>query len=243
VLEVNGLRKAYPDGSRELVVLNDVSFTLAAGDFAGLYGKRRSGKSTLLRIVAGLDVPDRGSVRLDGTELTSMSPDRRAMFLREHVAMACFFFGGPDRNRLVREHVAMAQRVDGRATGRRATQRVREVLRDVEVQDCYEAPLRRLSLDERIRVELARALVRRPRLLLIDDPPPLHSPSEGNDLYEMLLSLGKDAERTVVLASSEFDLAQRAPRLLRLSGGDLRAMDRQATIVLFPVPKTGTEQA
>jgi predicted ABC-type transport system involved in lysophospholipase L1 biosynthesis ATPase subunit len=78
---------------------------------------------------------------------------------------------------------------------------------------------------------------------MIDDPPPLHSPSEGNDLYEMLLSLGKDAERTVVLASSEFDLAQRAPRLLRLSGGDLRVMDRQATIVRFPVPKTGTEQA
>lgn len=243
MLEVSGLRKAYPDGSRELVVLNDVSFTLAAGDFAGLYGKRRSGKSTLLRIVAGLDVPDRGSVRLDGTELTPMSPDRRALFLRDRAAMACFFFGGPDRNRLVREHVAMAQRVDGRATGRRAAQRVREVLRDVEVQDCYEAPLRRLSLEERIRVELARALVRRPRLLMIDDPPPLHSPSEGNDLYEMLLSLGKDAERTVVLASSEFDLAQRAPRLLRLSGGDLRVMDRQATIVRFPVPKTGTEQA
>lgn len=243
MLEVSGLRKAYPDGSRELVVLDDVSFALAAGDFVGLYGKRRSGKSTLLRILAGFDAPDRGSVRLDGRELTSMSSDRRALFSRDRVAMASSFFGGPDRNRLVREHIGMAQRVDGRATGRHAALRVREVLHEVGAQDCYEAPLRRLSLGERIRVELARALVRRPRLLLIDDPPPLHSPSEGEDLYELLHSLGKDAERTVLLASSEFDLAQRAPRLLRLGGGDLRVMDREATIVRFPVPKTGTEQA
>ncbi|HEU0250174.1 MAG TPA: ATP-binding cassette domain-containing protein [Solirubrobacteraceae bacterium] len=243
MLEVSGLRKAFPDGSRKLAVLDDVSFTLAAGDFAALYGKRRSGKSTLLRIVAGLDVPDRGSVRIDGNELTSLPADQRARFLRDRVAMTCFFFGGPDRNRLVREHVAMAQRVDGRTTGRRASRQAREVLRDVGVQECYEAPLRRLSLGERIRVELARALIRRPRLLLVDDPPPLHSPSEGNDLYELLLSLGSNAERTVLLASSDFDLAQRAPRLLRLSAGDLRAMDREATVVPFPMPKTGTDQA
>jgi putative ABC transport system ATP-binding protein len=241
VLEVSRLRKAFPDGSRELVVLDEVSFTLAAGDFAALYGKRLSGKSTLLRILAGLDVPDRGSLRIEGTELISLTANQRARFLREKVAIACFFFGGPDRNRLVREHVAMAQRVDGRATGRRAARQAREVLRDVGVQECYEAPLRRLSLDERIRVELARALIRRPRLLLVDDPPPLHSLSEGNDLYELLLSLGSDAERTMLLASSDFDLAQRAPRLLRLSAGDLRAMDRGATVVPFPMPKTGTE--
>jgi ABC-type ATPase involved in cell division len=114
----------------------------------------------------------------------------------------------------------------------------------VDVQDCYEAPLCRLSLGERIRVELARALVRRPRLLLVDDPPPLHSPSEGSDLYELMRALGEDAGRTVLLASSELDLAQRAERLMRLSRGDLRVMDRQATIVEFPKPRsTGTEQA
>lgn len=243
MLEVSGLRKAYPDGSRELVVLDDVSFKLEPGDFAGLHGKRRSGKSTLLRIIAGIEPPDEGSVRVDGHDLASMSANERAKFLRERVALAHLFFGGSERNRLVRERLSLALRIDGTTTGRRATRRVHEVLREMGVQDCYDAPLRRLSLGERIRVELAHALVRRPQVLLVDDPPPLQSPSEGSDLYELLRSIGNESGRTVVLASSELDLAQQAHRLMRLSQGDLRMMDHQATVFEFPMHRSGTEQA
>lgn len=243
MFEVTGLRRAYPDGSRELVVLDDVSFKLEPGDFAGLYGKRRSGKSTLLRIAAGIEPPDSGSVRVEGRDLASMSPNKRAEFLRERVALAHSFFGGSERNRLVSERVGMALRIDGDTTGRQATRQAHESLREMGVQDCYNAPLCRLSLGERIRVELARALVRRPQVLLVDDPPPLQSPSEGSDLYELLRSIGEESGRTVVLASSELDLAQQAHRLMRLSQGDLRVMDRQATVFEFPVPRSGTERA
>lgn len=226
-----------------MVVLDDVSFILEPGDFAGLYGKRRSGKSTLLRIAAGIEPPDSGTVRVDGRDLASMSANKRAEFLREQLAIAHTFFGGSERNRLVRERIVLPLRIDGDTTGRRATRRVHESLREMGVADCYNAPLARLSLGERIRVELARALVRRPRVLLVDDPPPMQSPSEGSDLYELLRSIGEESGRTVVLASSELDLAQQAHRLMRLSQGDLRVMDHEATVLEFPAPRSGTEQA
>ncbi|MGN6373110.1 MAG: ATP-binding cassette domain-containing protein [Solirubrobacteraceae bacterium] len=233
LLEVSGLYKSFPDGERPLRVLEDVSFEVFSGDVVGVWGERRSGKSTLLRIIAGHEPPDRGVVRFDGIDITALTTDRRARALRNDVAFASFG-DGQARGRTPLEHVWLAARADGRTTGRRARSMTRAALNLTDVLGCAEHRYERLSLDERIRVELARALVRKPRLLLVDDPPRLQSPSDEQSLDRLLISLGKQANCAVLVSSCDLGLVARADRHMALGSGSLRVMDTPATVLPFP---------
>jgi putative ABC transport system ATP-binding protein len=238
MLEVSGLGKRYPEGVREREVLRDVSFEIFAGDSVGLWGTARSGKSTLLRILAGIEPPDSGSVRFDDVELTTLAHDAKIRFLRDRVGLASFGWSS-HRNRLVCEHVALAASADPGMTGRKARVLARRALSRVEA-DCADRTLERLSLDEHIRVELARALVRAPRLLLIDDPPRLQSPHENTALYELLRSLSDEPDQTVLVASCELQPLQGAKRMMAIGQGRLRRMDDPGTVIEFP-DRTGTD--
>lgn len=238
LLEVTDLCKRYPDGTRELAVLDGASFEIYRGDFIGLWGMRRSGKSTLLRILAGIEPPDNGSVRFDDVELTTLTPDARARLLRYQVGLASF--GWPShRNRSVCEHVALAASADYRLTGRKARVAARRALYRMGVVDCADRLLAELSLGEQIRVELARATVREPSVLLVDDPPALQSPSENAELYELLGSLGDESGLTMLLAACDVASIQRAKRMMALGHGRLRTMDDPGTVIPFP-DRTGT---
>jgi putative ABC transport system ATP-binding protein len=239
LLEVTDLCKRYPDGSRELVVLDDACFEIFEDDFVGLWGMRRAGKSTLLRILAGLEAPDSGSVRFDDVELTTLAPDARVRLLRNQLALASFGWT-THRNRSVCEHVALAASADNRITGRSARVLARQALHRLSVVQCAECPLDRLSLDEQIRVELARAIVRGPRLLLIDDPPVLQSPAENAELHKLLRSLGEETGRAVVLGACDTGPIQHTRRMMALGRGRLRTMDVPGTVLPFP-DRTGTD--
>lgn len=237
-LEVSDLGKRFPEGRRDLCVLEDSSFEIFADDFVGLWGTRRSGKSTLLRILSGIELPDIGSVRFDDVELTTLAPDARARFLRNRIGLASF--GCPThRNRSVYQHVALAASADPSVTGRKARVMVRRALRRVEVAECAEWPLDRLTVGEQVRVELARAIVRGPDLLLIDDPPSLHSPSENRELHALLRSLGTESGRTVLIAACELETLKGVKRMMALGLGRLRTMDDPGTVLPFP-DRTGT---
>jgi putative ABC transport system ATP-binding protein len=238
LLEVSGLCKRYPDGNRELGVLEEASFEIFADDFVGLWGTRRSGKSTLLRILAGIELPDSGSVRFDDVELTRLAPDARARLLRNKVGLASF--GCPThRNRSVCQHVSLAASSDPSITGRKARILARRALHRVEVIECAERSLDRLSLGEQVRVELARAIVRDPDLLLIDDPPGLQSPGENHALHELLKSLGTESVHTVLIAACELEPLKGVKRMMALGLGQLRTMDTPGTVLPFP-DRTGT---
>lgn len=233
LLEVSGLDKSFVDGERELRVLEDVSFEVFSGDVVGLWGERRAGKSTLLRIIAGYEPPDRGTALFDGLDIAALQADRRTRVLRKGVALVSFG-DGRARGRTPLEHLQLAARADGRTTGKRARAMTRKALHLVGVLECAEHRYERLSLDERIRVELARALVRKPRLLLVDDPPRLQGPSEEQSLDRLLMSLGKQAGCALLVASCDLGLVARADRHMALGSGSLRVMDTPATVLPFP---------
>lgn len=238
LLEVRNVCKSFPDGTGEVAVLDRASFEIFEGDSVGLWGLRRSGKSTLLRILAGIELPDSGSVLFDDVDLTMLTPDRRVRLLRNQVGLASF--GWPaHRNRSVCEHVALAASADHRVNGRRARVLARRALHGVDVGDCAERSLDRLSLGEHIRVELARAIVRGPRLLLVDDPPVLLSPRENAELHKLLSSVGAETGRTMLIASCELESIKGAERMMALGQGELRTMDNPGTVLPFP-DRTGT---
>ncbi len=233
LLSLKHVSKHYPEGRTQLRVLDDVSLEIDAGDFIGIWGMRRSGKTTLLRVIAGIELPDAGEVRFDGRELTSMSADARAK-LRRHDGIGFVRTEWlPGRNKPVVEHVALPLLSDGMSL-RDAKEPAHLALARLGVSDCAYLPVDRLSRGERIRVGIAQALVHQPRLMLFDEPPVPLRPTDAVELYRLLGSLGRDSNIAIVVASEDAAPIKRARRMMSIDDGTLRSMDQQALVVEFP---------
>lgn len=234
LLSLRGVCKRYPDGARdEVVVLDGVSLDVDEGDFVGVWGARRSGKSTLLRIAAGMEAPEEGAVVFDGVDVSALSVNKRIEALRAGVGFAAPDWR-PHRRELVVERVAWPAMSGGHIAKREARARAQRMLERVDMLASAYKQTSSLSLGELVRVGLARALVRGPRLLLVDEPPVLASPNEGRDLYRLLRSLGEERDLAVVLASEDADLVGKARRLMAISRGRLRCTEERGAVVAFP---------
>jgi ABC-type ATPase involved in cell division len=233
LLSFTNVTKCFPDGLGEITVLDRVSFEVDEGDFIGVWGMRRSGKSTLLQIAAGRLLPDEGGVRFDGEEVTRMSSERRVR-LRRHGGIGLVSAEWrPVRNKPVVEHVAFPLLSDGMSF-REAREPAWRALERMGGSGLARMPVDELSQLERIRVALAQALVREPRMLLFDEPAVLLRPSQAVELYELLGSLGRDAGLAVVIASEEISAIRDARRIFSIDSGRLRTTDRQGTLVQLP---------
>jgi ABC-type ATPase involved in cell division len=225
--------KRYPDGRRPLTVLDDVSFEVDAGDFVGVWGMRRSGKSTLLRLAAGIELPDEGRILFDDQDVTGLSGDARAELLRAHGIGFVSSDWRPSVSQTAIEYVAVSLLADSLSLGR-ARHVARQQLERMGVLNCAHMFTDRLSLGEALRVSLAQALVREPRLLLVDEPAVLPSPSERHELYGLLTSLGRSSAPAVLVASEDVGIVRRARRMMTIGAGTLRSMDKEGEVVSFP---------
>jgi predicted ABC-type transport system involved in lysophospholipase L1 biosynthesis ATPase subunit len=233
LLAVTHVTKRYVDGRREIVVLDDVSLEIDAGDFVGMWGPKRSGKSTLLRTMAGIEHPDDGEIHFAGRALRGMSARERAHQLR---AGGIALVSSEWRTQIVRpaiELVATACASDGTSM-REARSLARQAFARVDAAACADVRTDRLTLGERLRTGLAMALVREPRLLLIDEPAVLPGPLESNELFALLRSLGEQRELAVVIASENLAALSGTWRTMAVSGGEVRSMDEDGVIVPFP---------
>jgi lipoprotein-releasing system ATP-binding protein len=232
LLSFQNVSKSIPDGSGTAPVLADVSFDIDPGDYVGLWGDRRSGKSTVLRLAAGVELPDAGKIIFDDKNIAAMSMDERAHLRRRGGIALALAEWSPTVRRPVVEHVALPL-VGCGLSFHDAEAVARRTLRRVGAEEVQDWSTDRLNLAERIRVELARALVREPRLLLVDEPAMLTSLSEARELYELLHSLGRDRQLAVVIASAQSAALEGAPRVLRISHGRVRSSDARRKVLPF----------
>lgn len=238
LLSFKNVSKSLPDGARQIEILKDVSFDIDAGEYVGLWGSRRSGKSTVLELAAGVVKPDSGRIMFDGQDIARMSQDQRAhRRQRDGIALAILDWR-PTRSRPVVEHVAIPLTCCGVSLSN-AEVVARRTLKRVEASEAEDRTTDELALDERIRVELARALTREPRLLLVDEPALLASPSESRALYALLRTLGRDQELAVVIASTEAVAIQGAPRIFTIDNGQVRSTDSRRKVL--PLRRVGAE--
>jgi lipoprotein-releasing system ATP-binding protein len=233
LLSLEHVSKRFAEGRGQSTVLEDLSLEIDAGDFIGIWGIRRSGKTTLLRIAAGRELPDEGEVWFDGQRLTGMSPDRRATLQRRSGIGLLSSDWRPERNKPAVEHVALPLLSDGMSL-HEARQPAWKALERVGAARWAHMPAGRLSQGERIRVALAQILVHEPRVLLVDEPAILLKPSEGVELYELLRSLTGSGGIAVVIASEDIAPIRKARRLMSLGGGKLRSTDQRGTLLPFP---------
>jgi putative ABC transport system ATP-binding protein len=220
-----GLVREYTAAGRTLTVLSGVDLAVDAGEIVAVVGPSGSGKTTLLGLLAGLDRPTCGSVRLDGRLLDDMDQEALARFRAEKVGFVFQTFQllptlTAFENVLVPIEIAEDRR--GRREEREtAESRARELLRRVGLAERADHYPAQLSGGEQQRVGLARAFANRPAILLADEPTGNLDSDTGGEVIDLLLELNREAGTAMVLVTHDTELAARANRIVRLRGGRL----------------------
>ncbi len=224
ILNVSKLRKTYTSGSKNLTVLDDISFSIEAGDTFAIVGPSGSGKTTLLGLCAGLDRSDDGVVSLCGEDLSKLNEDERAFLRNQKVG---FIFQDfqllPTLTAL--ENVSVPLELQGASN---AAAVAMELLQKVGLGDRYDHYPSQLSGGEQQRVALARAFSTKPEILFADEPTGNLDEETGEKVIKLLFDLNKEAGTTLVIVTHDLDLARLNNHVLRLKGGKIIANETTA---------------
>ena len=215
LIAVDHVSKTVTDSSGTLDILRDIDFTLGSHETLAIVGASGSGKSTLLSIMAGLDTPSSGTVRLAGQDLFALDEDGRAQ-LRGHKMGFVFqsFQLMPHLTAL--ENAMLPLELAGR---RDARARATEMLQRVGLGQRLQHTPRLLSGGEQQRVALARAFVVEPAVLLADEPTGSLDHATGAAVMELMLQLNREQGTTLVLVTHDRGLAERCQRSITLEAG------------------------
>jgi putative ABC transport system ATP-binding protein len=215
VVQLENVTKRY-DGAATAAV-GDVSLRVGEGEAVAIMGPSGSGKSTLLNLIAGMDRPTSGSVRVGDERVDTLSEAGAARFRRRQVGMIFQFFNLLD-DMTALDNVLLPAQLAG-VGARDGRQRAEELLGRLRIDHRRDAYPARLSGGERQRVAIARALVNRPSLLLADEPTGAVDSATGDDIGRLLLDLNA-AGQTLIVVTHSPELAQRyARRVIRVTDG------------------------
>jgi putative ABC transport system ATP-binding protein len=217
--ELGGVARFFRRGDSPIRAVDDVSLTIAAGDFAALEGPSGSGKTTLLQLLGALDRPSSGRVLFEGNDLASLG-DRDLAELR----LRAFGFVFQQFN-LIPTLTAVENVEAGLAPMKVADAELEKrslaLLGEVGLADRADHLPTQLSGGEQQRVAIARALVKEPRVILADEPTGNLDSASGTEVVDLLAGLAAERGTTVIVATHNADLAARAPRRLVMRDGRL----------------------
>ena len=219
-LELRGVRRVFKSGGAELVVLNGVDLTLAAGEIVALVGPSGAGKSTLLHIAGLLERPDDGSVLIGGADCGGLSDDRRTLLRRSELGFVYQFHHLlPEFSAL--ENVMLPQMIAG--IGRaRAREKATALLVSVGLGARTGHRPARLSGGEQQRVAIVRALANDPKVLLGDEPTGNLDRATGDGVVDTLVDLVRRTGLAALIATHNIELAHRFDRIVGLEEGRLK---------------------
>jgi putative ABC transport system ATP-binding protein len=221
------LEQTFQSAGRPLTVLRDINLTIDPKAFVAVVGPSGSGKTTLLGLLAGLDRPSRGTVRVDGVDLGTLSEDRRAAFRAERVGFVFQTFQLlPTLTALENVLVPLELKPGGRRDGDEA--RAHELLGRVGLSDRLHHYPAQLSGGEQQRVGVARAFANHPSILFADEPTGSLDAETGRGVIDLLVELNREAQTTLVLVTHDPALAARANRVVRLAAGAIVSDERTA---------------
>jgi predicted ABC-type transport system involved in lysophospholipase L1 biosynthesis ATPase subunit len=222
-------------GARLVVALDRVCLTVGCGECVAVYGAGRSGKSTLLRLAAGVETPTSGTIRYDGRDLSDLGAGRRSSLLRSEVSWvpaSLDFHPGLS----VLEQVTLAGYLRSRDHFG-AMQDAREVLRAAGIEQCAEARACELSDGELRLMALAQGIIKRPRLLLADAPASGLDPIERDRVLDLLRACAVEHGAAVLFSAAHADETLRCTRMVRLDDGRLTSpspLPARGEIIEFP---------
>ncbi len=225
IIEVRGLTKSVPNGDTPLVILHEIDLDVSAGESLAIVGASGSGKSTLLSLLAGLDTPTSGSVRLDGLDLFALDEDGRAALRGRLVGFVFQAFQlMPHLNAL--ENVMLPLELAGRSDAR---SEARETLMRVGLGERLAHYPKHLSGGEQQRVAVARAFAPRPKILFADEPTGNLDTVTGATIIDLLFGLNAELGTTLVLVTHDLNIATRCDRRIHLREGRIDSSIAETT--------------
>jgi putative ABC transport system ATP-binding protein len=219
MISVEALRKSLRTGSTTADILKGIDFSVAAGEFVAIMGASGSGKSTLLGLLAGLDNPTSGDVRLNGVAISYLAEDKLAQLRGRTIG---FVFQSyqliPTLTAL--ENVLLPYELNDESGDRKGgLARARELLNSVGLAERVDHYPVQLSGGEQQRVALARAFILRPPIVLADEPTGNLDTANGEHILQLLLALNSKEGTTLVLVTHDPALAAHATRRITLRDG------------------------
>ena len=220
MLQVSALRKVYTTrfGGNRVEALRSVSFTVDEGEYVAIMGESGSGKTTLLNILAALDTPTEGDVKLDGLSLTGIRENDVAAFRRDHLGFVFQEFNLLDTFSL-EDNIYLPMVLAGRPYSE-MKQRLDPIARELRITDILKKYPYEVSGGQKQRAAVARALITNPRLILADEPTGALDSKSTDELLSLFSQINAGGQ-TILMVTHSVKAASRAKRVLFIRDGEV----------------------
>ncbi len=218
-VRLENLSKFYIEGETKHQILDSVSIDFVKSKFTVMLGKSGSGKSTILNLISGIDIPDSGDVYIDNKTITKLSEKERTLFRRDNIGIIFQFFNLIPTLTIL-ENVTLPQELMGIESSK-YLKNSKDLLEKVGMSNRLNAYPDKLSGGEQQRVAIARALAHNPSLILADEPTGNLDTQTGKIVLDLLLNLTREFGKTMIMATHSNDIIPFADEVFRLEQGKL----------------------
>ncbi|MBV9790447.1 MAG: ABC transporter ATP-binding protein [Chloroflexi bacterium] len=215
ILKVQNLSKVYGNGDTQIKAIDNVSFSVAKGEFVAIVGASGSGKSTLLHIMGGVDTPSSGQVLVDGTDICALDQTKLAIFRRRQIGLIYQFYNLiPILS--VEENITLPLLLDERGLDEA---RLKEIVATLGLTDRVRHLPNQLSGGQQQRVSIGRALINTPALVLADEPTGNLDSANSKEIITLLKLSNQRYQQTLILVTHDRDIARHADRIITFGDG------------------------
>ncbi|MBQ3224929.1 MAG: ABC transporter ATP-binding protein [Oscillospiraceae bacterium] len=218
MIELSDVYKIYDEGENEVRALDGISFRISEGEFVAIVGKSGSGKSTCMNIIGALDVPTRGTYKLNGTDVSKLSDNELATIRNKTLGFIFQQYNLISKNNIY-ENVELPLIYQGISASKRK-EMVITALDRVGLADRVHHMPNQLSGGQQQRVSIARALAANPPVILADEPTGALDSKTGKDVMKFLMSLNESG-KTIILITHDNGIAECAKRIIRIHDGKI----------------------
>lgn len=224
MIELSKIGKHYTEGNTKQNVLKDLDLTISDGEILILFGKSGSGKSTLLNIISGIDLPDEGSVTIDGAKVTGLSEKERTLIRRNKIGFIFQFFNLIP-TLTVTENLQLPLELNGIKDG---DDKITAILNEVGLPDKANSFPEKLSGGEQQRIAIARALIHNPAIILADEPTGNLDYETGLQIVDLLDRVVKQKGKTMIMVTHSKDVIGLADKIYSMKDGKLTETLKEA---------------
>lgn len=217
ILEVKNLSKIYGKDETKVVALDNVSFSVEQGEFVAIIGPSGSGKSTLLHILGGVDVATKGSVIINGTDISTLDETNLAIFRRRQIGLIYQFY-----NLIpiltVEENITLPLLLDGRKPNKKL---IDSLVHTLGLEKRLNHLPSQLSGGQQQRVSIGRALVNNPALMLADEPTGNLDSENTKEIISLLKKFNQENNQTLIVITHDERIALAADRVIAIEDGKI----------------------
>lgn len=218
ILRVENLTKIYGKGDNKVVALDNVSLTVKKGEFLAIVGASGSGKSTLLHLIGGVDKPTSGKVFIDNEDIYKLSDDKLAIFRRRQVGLIYQFYNLiPILN--IEENITLPCDLDNKKVDENE---LSDLLKMLGLKKRRKHLPNELSGGEQQRTSIGRALIKKPAIILADEPTGNLDSKASDEIVELLKKANKELNETIIMITHNLDIACAADRIIKIEDGKIK---------------------